>query len=174
MKKIYFSVMEKIGKAIKFAVAAVLVLMALLMFIEVLRRYFWNQQFAWSEELIRYMAMWVAFLGGAVAYKEKSLVCFDLLSGKLAKKKKVLLSLLSNTIVLVFLSFICYLGFKNISSPSTYMQISVGMKVSMAFPYAAIPVGTAFMVIFSLNNYIEIFDKHRREETEGKEAQTNG
>ena len=67
MKKIYFSVMDTIGKAIKFAVAAVLVLMALLMFVEVLRRYFWNQQFAWSEELIRYMAMWVAFLGGAVA-----------------------------------------------------------------------------------------------------------
>lgn len=171
MKKIYFSVMDTIGKAIKFAVAAVLVLMALLMFVEVLRRYFWNQQFAWSEELIRYMAMWVAFLGGAVAYKEKSLVCFDLLSGKLVKKKKLLLSLFSNTLILAFLVFVCYLGFKNISSPSTYMQTSVGMKVSMAFPYAAIPVGTAFMTVFCLNNYVQIIDEYRGEMR--REEQTN-
>ena len=117
------------------------------------------------------MAMWVAFLGGAVAYKEKSLVCFDLLSGKLVKKKKLLLSLFSNTLILAFLVFVCYLGFKNISSPSTYMQTSVGMKVSMAFPYAAIPVGTAFMAVFCLNNYVQIIDEYRGEMR--REEQTN-
>lgn len=160
MRKKYLSMMNMISQCIQYVIAATLIFMVALMFVEVVRRYLFGHQFAWSEELIRYLAVWVAFLGGAAAYKEKQLVCFDLLSSKFQGKNKMLLELFSNTVVLVFLTFIFYLSLKNVMSPSIFMQKSVGMKVTMAFPYAAIPVGTGLMVIFTLNNYMDIIGKY--------------
>jgi TRAP-type C4-dicarboxylate transport system permease small subunit len=134
MKKYYFTAMALIRKTIQFAVAVVLSFMVLLMFVEVLRRYWFGQQFLWSEELIRYLAVWVAFFGGAAAYGEKSLVCFDLLSGKLKGTSKLVIDLCSNTIVLLFLLFVFHLSLKTVSAPSMVNQIGIGLKVSMASP----------------------------------------
>ncbi|MGL5437205.1 MAG: TRAP transporter small permease [Lachnospiraceae bacterium] len=156
MKNYYFAVMQVIRKIIQYAVAAVLLFMVILMFIEVLRRYFLGQQFVWSEELIRYLAVWVAFLGGAAAFGEKSLVCFDLASGWLKGTSKFALDICSNTIVLAFLLFIMFLGIKTVTAPSTVNQIGIGLKVSMAFPYMAIPIGVGMMALFSINNYLEL------------------
>ena len=161
MKKFFLLLLNTINICFQIAVAIVLVLMALLMFVEVIRRYIWNLQFAWSEELIRYMALWIAFLGGAVAYHNKALVCFDLLSNKIVGRKKLILELASNTVILAFLLLIFFLGIKNVMSPSTNRQISVGQKVSKAYPYASIPDGTGMMTIFSINNYFEIIGRYR-------------
>lgn len=169
MKKMYASTMNFISRLIQYTVAAILLFMALLMFIEVLRRYFFSNQFAWSEELIRYLAVWVAFLGGAAAFKEKSLVCFDLVSGRFKGVVKLVIELLSNTVVVVFMGFIFYLGMKTVTSPSTYKQISVGMKVSMAFPYAAIPAGSSLMALFGVNNYFNIIEEYLQKIHEEKE-----
>lgn len=152
MKKIYFSCIDWVCKIIQYLVSVILVFMALLMFAEVVRRYLFGLQFGWSEELIRYLAVWVAFLGGAAAYHEKSLVCFDMIRKKLEGKAGIAAALLSNIIILAFLVLICYLGIKNILSPSVYRQSGVGLKVSMAIPYAAIPAGTGLMALFTLNN----------------------
>lgn len=169
MKKMYLSVMNHISKIIQFIVAIVLLFMALLMFIEVIRRYFFGMQFPWSEELIRYLAVWIAFLGGAAAFKEKALVCFDLVSEKFKDVSKLYLQLVSNTIVVIFLVFIFYLGMKAVLSPSTYLQISAGLGWSMSFVYAAIPVGTGLMIIFALNNYMEIMDGYRSKRQNGQQ-----
>ena len=107
MKK--FAVFELISKIIQYMITAILIFMVLLMFTEVLRRYIWSVQFIWSEEFIRFLAVWVAFLGGAAAYHEKALVCFDLISGKLHGKGKLILDLITNTIMLVLFIFILYL-----------------------------------------------------------------
>ncbi|NLB90825.1 MAG: TRAP transporter small permease [Clostridiales bacterium] len=162
--------MNVVSRLIQYIIAAMLLFMALLMFTEVLRRYFFSHQFVWSEELIRYLAVWVAFLGGAAAFKEKSLVCFDLVSGRFKGVVKLVIELLSNTVVVVFMCFIFYLGMKTVTSPSTYRQISVGMKVSMAFPYAAIPAGSILMVLFGVNNYFNIIEEYLQKSYEDKEV----
>lgn len=165
MKKIYFSCIEITCRIIQYLVSIILIFMALLMFAEVVRRYFFGMQYAWSEELIRFLAMWIAFLGGAAAYREKSLVCFDLISGKMKGKVKFALEMLCNTFVLIFLILIFYLGIQNVFSPSTYKQVAIGLKVSMSFPYAAIPVGTGLMILFTLNNYFDIIGRRLKKES---------
>ena len=54
-------------------------LMLALLVIQVLCRYCFNLPLAWAEELVRYTYIGVSFLGAAVAVRENSHICIDIL-----------------------------------------------------------------------------------------------
>src|SRR5690606_9920890 len=43
--------------------------MAIIVFLQFFTRYVMNDSFAWTEEIARYMLMWVTFVGAATAFR---------------------------------------------------------------------------------------------------------
>jgi tripartite ATP-independent transporter DctM subunit len=87
------------------------------------------------------------------------LVCFDLLTTKLPPKRKVLLEIFNNSACLVFSIFILILSIRKIMMPSMHNQISVNTGLAIFIPYLSIPIGMAFIVLFSINNYGELINR---------------
>lgn len=155
--KYYKAFLNFLYEAIKYAVAAALLAIIGLMVLEVIRRYFFSKQFTWSEEFMRYVIVWVAYVGGAAAFRRGSLVCFDMVSGRLTGRPKVILDLVNNTVVAVFVAFNAYLGYSAVHSPSIARQISPGLQVPVPVLYWSIPIGCFFMVLFAIENYFTLF-----------------
>ena len=82
--KIYSKIMDILFNILKWITAVMMLFMVLLTFVEVLRRYFLSTNWAWSEELVRYLTVWCTFPGGAAAFRAGALVCFDLVLLKLS------------------------------------------------------------------------------------------
>ncbi|HHX36360.1 MAG TPA: TRAP transporter small permease subunit, partial [Clostridiaceae bacterium] len=52
--------------------------MAIIVAIQVIWRYFLNSPLVWAEEFARYCLVWISFLGSAVALKEGKLAAVDI------------------------------------------------------------------------------------------------
>lgn len=154
-------VLDIIAKIVKGFLGILLGIMLIVALVEVFRRYFLGRSFAWSEELIRYLIIWISFLGAAVAYKEQSLVFFDMIVDRIKGKNKFVLFLITNTVSLVFVAFVFINSLATINMPSIANQNSIGLQISMVIPFMAAPIGLGLMLIFGLYHYRVIIDTYK-------------
>ena len=60
--------------------------MTVIVAVQVFFRYVLNQSLFWSEELARYLLVWLSFLGASVAYRRKAHPGIDILQAKMPVK----------------------------------------------------------------------------------------
>jgi len=127
---------------LSYLIAAALALMVVLVFGNVFMRYAFNSGFTLSEELSRWLFVWLTFMGAVVALRSKSHLGTDMLVGKLGPFGKKLCMGLS----LMLMLYCLWLLFKG-SYEQTLINLtstSAVMEVSMAWFYAS---GMVFSVL---------------------------
>jgi len=151
--KIIDMLIDGVTIAAKALAAIMLAVMLLVVIAEVGSRYFFSISFPWANELIRFMMVWVAFIGGAVTFKDGGLVFFDMILNKLPPKTKTLFQLTINTVILVFCAYMFYMSWRTTFSRSIATQTAIGLQISMSIPYFGITLGLALFNIYCLYNY---------------------
>jgi TRAP-type C4-dicarboxylate transport system permease small subunit len=154
-------VCDIIEKILILLVAVFAAVMITITTIEVVRRYFFSQSFQWAEELSRYLMIGVAFLGAAVGYRKKDLVPLDLITSHLSPRLQLIIELIMEIVSFVILAALLYFSFKTVSSPIVYRQISIGLPISMAIPFATMPIGFTCMILFAVEHFMEMPSKFR-------------
>ncbi len=108
-----------------------LALMVVLVFTNVVLRYAFSSGITMSEELSRWLFVWMTFLGAVVAMREGSHLGSDTLVSRLPRAGKKLCFVLGHLLML----FVCWLLFKgayeqtliNLTSTSAVMEVSMGI-----------------------------------------------
>lgn len=128
-----------------YLIAAALAVMVLLVFGNVFMRYAFNSGFTVSEELSRWLFVWLTFLGAVVALRDNAHLGTDMLVGRLGPTGKRICMGLS----LVLMLFTCWLLFKGSYDQAiiNWDTTSAVMEVSMSWFYAS---GMAFAVLGGL------------------------
>ncbi|MBS7806431.1 TRAP transporter small permease [Variovorax sp. PCZ-1] len=129
-------------KLLEYAMALFLALMVLMVFGNVVLRYGFNSGITISEELSRWLFVWVTFMGAVVALKEKGHLGTDMLIARLGVQGKKLCLGLSLLLMLA----LCGVLFKgaweqtkiNASSSSAAMEISMGIFFSVGLMFAVL------------------------------------
>lgn len=94
-----------VGKAIEALVVLILSAMSILVFFNVVLRYGFNSSINVTEEVSRYMFVWLAFLGTILAFNENQHVNVGVLVDKLSPKKRNILGIVTDLAML----YCCYL-----------------------------------------------------------------
>ena len=125
-------------------VAAVLIAgIAVCVFLQVLFRYVFESPLAWTDELSRYLQVWMVFIGAAIAADRLSHFHLDLLHQYLPRGA---LHYVDIGVLLATLAFTGVLGFYGMQILETvHRQLSPAIGVQMSYAYSAIPVGCALM-----------------------------
>ena len=152
MLRVYNRFIDYICKAIQYFVAVLIMAAIAISFIEVVRRYFFNQVFVWSDEFVRFCLIYVGLVGGAAAYRYGQLVCFDSLLNKLKEGPRFVCAILSDLISLALLVFCFVLSIQTITAPSVTSALSTGMKIPMVVPYLAFVIGFFLMILFCVGD----------------------
>jgi TRAP-type transport system small permease protein len=140
------SLIDGYCRIIGYLIAAALAVMVVLVFGNVVMRYGFNSSFTVSEELSRWLFVWLTFLGGVVALRDNAHLGTDMLVGKLGplgKRVCMGVSLLLMLYCLWLLFQGTYDQFKvNVDSESPVMQVSMGWfyACGMAFSVLAAPI----------------------------------
>ena len=113
---------------------------------EVILRYVFSHSLIFTEELSRYLMVWVVFLGSALAVRDGSHIRIGILVNRLGPKLQRFVSLVAYTLTLVFLIVIALEGIKIL--PRQLYQMCITIDISLFYFYLAIPVGSVFMIIF--------------------------
>ncbi len=101
--------------------------------------------FLWTDELARYAMIWCAFLAASSALKKGQFLRFDLFVKALPERFTRTATLVSDVLMLVFSGF--FLSYGYAITPITFLQKSSAMQLPMFYPYLALMVGIAFMVV---------------------------
>ena len=142
--KLVYEVDKIINKILQAAVVIMLSVMSIVVFAQVVFRIV-HMSIPWSEELSKYLLIWSTFLGSALCIRRNSLVGLEFFLNSMSKKNQKILQTLLNLIVCVILLFLIRVGFWAVRQ--VWFQITPVLKQSMGLMYAAIPVGSVFMLI---------------------------
>jgi TRAP-type C4-dicarboxylate transport system permease small subunit len=136
---------ENLAKGEAAVLIAMVAVMTVVVFLQVLFRYVFAQSLQWSEELARYLFVWLSIFGAALALQKKGHFGLDLLyrmlSARFQRVIKFPVYLLMGMVIFVILFHGIILVQK------TALQESPAMGISMAWAYASLPVGGALMAI---------------------------
>lgn len=140
--------MLKILEKVEDAFCAVsLLVTAIVLFINVVLRYVFSASTSWAEELIRYLMIWITFIGGSVCVRRGAHIRMDFLLTILPKRAGILLTRLVYLIAAGFCAALFCYSVRLVLFTVELEQTSPAMGVPMWIPYMAMPIGSALMVI---------------------------
>ncbi|VGO19181.1 TRAP transporter small permease [Pontiella sulfatireligans] len=150
----------KFKKGMTSALNVVLIVVVALLVIDVVwgvfSRHVLGAQTKWTEELARFLLVWVSLLGGAVAFGTKGHLGVDYFVGKFHPETQRLMAIVSHGVVLFFASAIfVYGGARVVSDALTMEQTTPALGWKMGYVYLALPIAGIFMVIYTIENLIE-------------------
>lgn len=150
----------KLKKWMTTALNAMLIIAVALLVVDVVwgvfSRYIIGEQTKWTEELARFLLVWVALLGGAVAFGTKGHLGVDYFVTKLHPDARKLMAIVAHLIVLFFACsiFLCG-GSRVVSGALAVEQMTPALGWKMGYVYLALPISGIFMVLFCIENLIE-------------------
>lgn len=141
-------VFRVLDRTINWFLALLMAAMVIVIAAQVWYRFVLNDPLSWSEELGRYLFVWISFMGAAAGVRYQVHLGIDVLDKLLSPKAYRYVVVAVNLIIQVFLLTIIYWGFKILDIIK--FQTSPSMNISMVYPYLAVPVGSIFMFINSV------------------------
>lgn len=144
------NVMGSLDKALKFALAILMTAMVVSVVWQVLSRYLFVVPAAWTEELARFLLIWIGLLGAAYAYRHGSHLGIDLLANKLGASGQRRLHSIVHTVCLLFAVSVLVIG----GGALVYMtwelkQYSAAMGLPIAYVYSVIPASGLLISLFA-------------------------
>ncbi|MCR6098263.1 TRAP transporter small permease [Salipaludibacillus agaradhaerens] len=132
---------------------------------QVFSRYVLGAPSTFTEELLRFLLIWVAFLGATYAFGSNQHLAIVFLKNKLTGKKGVSLQIVIDVIVIIFIFTILVRGGYAIVD-STMGQLSPILRWPMGVIYAILPISGVLMIFYQLINIMERSKGYKVEENE--------
>jgi TRAP-type C4-dicarboxylate transport system permease small subunit len=136
---------EAVNRAAEILTQVLLGVMVVVVFTQVIFRFFIQQPLSWSEEVARYVFVGIIWMGAATVVKDNGHPGMDLLTRSLPVAWQRAIHILVNLLVAATLVTVVVTGFRlvaaNMSQPSPAMELPMGI------PYAAIPIAAAIMLL---------------------------
>lgn len=165
--KVIYDHMEEIVLAPGFAI------MLVINFANVLSRFVLKNSWAFTEELCTMMFVYITFFGAAVAVKRRQHLGFTLILEKLPTIPKMIMDTLITICIVGFLCIMIRYGTRVCLNQIASKATTAALRIPTAWGNAAIPVGGVFIIIRTIEVYIQDMKKNialLRSGKEGKEA----
>lgn len=118
---------------------------------QVFSRFVLQSPSSFTEELARYMLVWVGILGASYVAGQKMHLAIDLLPTKLKGKSKAYLEIFIETCIFIFALVVMVIGgIRLVTITLTLNQISAALQVQLGYVYTVIPLSGILMMFYSI------------------------
>lgn len=129
--------------------AVFLGLIVIIMFAQVLFRYTFNNSLSWTEEIAKFIFIWITFLGAALCFRDRMHLGVDFLVEKIPLKYKPFLEIFNTLVITIFNGIMIIIGFSWVINVSGTISPAVGLPLNIVF-YAALPTSAAISFIYGI------------------------
>jgi TRAP-type C4-dicarboxylate transport system permease small subunit len=142
-----------IDKLLEFAVAGVMAVLVVDVLWQVFTRFILRDPSSWTEELARYLLIWVGLLGAAYAAGRRMHLAVDLLPTKLTGKKRLQLEIFIEIATLAFAFFALVIGgFRLVMVTLVLNQTSAALQLPLGYVYVVVPLSGVLIMFYSLDH----------------------
>ena len=119
----------------------------IIIFMQIVMRYVFNNSLSWSEELARYLFIWFSWLGISIGQRKGEHIVITMLTDRLRGIALTAVLLLKDLVTLGILVVLIYYGAVVVMKQLDMGIVSVALKVPMDVIYASMPVGCFCMAV---------------------------
>ena len=137
--------------------------MSILIVTQVFFRYVLQNSLSWSEELARYMFIWLIYIGISYGVKMRKHICVDAVYAAMPKKVKPFYGIIGDLLFLAFAVLVVYYGIDVMQQVTAQGQVSPASHMPMGIVYSAPWVGmilTSIRLIQNIAGDIKKIVKH--------------
>lgn len=152
-----FKIRDYIIRVLKSVIILLLGVMVVNVCWQVFSRYVLNNPSRFTDELARYLMIWLAFFGSALISKKNLHVTIDILPSSLSKKNKSRINTI-NLVVIIFFTFLIFvIGGGNLMFISLELgQKSAALQVPLYLVYSCIPLSGCIIIFIKICELIKI------------------
>jgi TRAP-type C4-dicarboxylate transport system permease small subunit len=152
------SVIKYLDKTLAAALMLVMASILLCVSWQVISRYMLKDPSSVTEELARFLLIWVGMLGAVYAYRTNSHLGLNLVLDKMSALPKRMTLVLIQLLVIVFSALVLVFGgYELVDLTLELKQISAALSINMAIVYAVLPISGILLIIYSLVNLSDLF-----------------
>jgi TRAP-type transport system small permease protein len=129
---------SRLEVALDFLLGLMVAVMALAVFYQVFGRYVIGRAPAWSEELARFLLLWLVLLGAAAALRSGGHISVTALFDDASAARRRVLFCLRDLLLGAILLLLAWQGY--LFAALNGIQASPVFEIPMAVPYAALPI----------------------------------
>lgn len=132
----------------RWLVGAMMAVMFVLVFTNVVTRYGFGFSISWAEEVSRFLMIWVTFLGAGLALREGRHVAIEVFQDRLGQAVARWIRIIIGGVLIAFFCALIYLGIE--FAAFAWDKETMVTQIPRGIPYLAIPIGMTFLVIHFL------------------------
>jgi TRAP-type C4-dicarboxylate transport system permease small subunit len=134
--------------------------MTVVVAVQVFFRYVLNQSLFWSEELARYLLVWLSFLGTSVAYRRKAHPGIDILQAKMPSALQNIAAYAVHLASLSLFVVMIYFGYR--FAYFVRLQISPALYLPKWIVFSIVPISGCILMVHCINFLLqELAGRHR-------------
>ena len=114
---------------------------------EIIRRFVFSYSSIWGEEVARYSFIYLAWIGAALAVKNRSHIRIDVLLNFLPTRGKALIYLFGDLCTLVLACVALWVSIDPVLVSIEFGSVTHGLRVGQFWFFAAVPFGFSLIVL---------------------------
>ena len=144
--------LKLLDNATKIVVATCGMAMLFTVLMGIFGRYVVHYSLPWTEELPRFLMIWMALFACPLAFDYGFHASFSALADKLGKRGKIINLIFTRVLIIIFLSVVVYKGFSLMDVFAFQKAPTTG--ISFAIPYSAVPISASLFLLKYVLDFI--------------------
>jgi len=137
-------------KGIEYIGGFFVLIMTLVILLQVIARFVFNSPFTWTEELARYLFVYITFLGAGLLVYQRSHLFVEIVFNLFPSTVKKVVQMIIDLIVAGFSAYVIRSAVSLMGTSATHK--STGMGLPMSFVSLSVLIGAVLMLFYSLYN----------------------
>lgn len=149
---------SNIDKVIEWVLVVLMSLMVINVLWQVFTRFIMGDPSSFTDELARYLLIWLGLIGAGYVAGKKMHLAIDYLVGKMSSSYQKKINIFINIAVLLFALVVLVIGGISLVHLTLDLeQISSALQIQLGYVYIAAPISGLLIMFYSITNIIEIY-----------------
>jgi TRAP-type C4-dicarboxylate transport system permease small subunit len=147
---ILLTLKKNTDNVLKWFVIIIMAAMTINVLWQVFSRFILQSPSSFTEELARYMLVWLGILGASYVAGQKMHLAIDLLSTKLKGKSKSAVEIVIQSCIFIFSLFVMVIGgIRLVTITLALNQISAALQIKLGYVYLVLPISGLLMMFYA-------------------------
>lgn len=137
---------------------------------QVTTRYVLGSASSFTEEIARFLLIWIGLLGSAFAYRMNLHLAFDYFSEKVTGRRKKWLGYFIHSLIALFSFLVLVVGGSYLVLLTWELnQVSAALQIKLAYVYSVLPLSGALIILYAISFMTDIYrDRMQKTTPESK------
>lgn len=147
---------QKIDKVLEHILVALMAINTLDVLWGVFTRYVMGAQASWSEELARFLLIWIGILGAAWASGKNMHLAIDLFPSSLDPVRRRKLYKYIDVLIIIFAFFVMVVGGSRLVYVTFILgQVSAALQLPLAWVYIVLPISGLLVIYYKADDLLD-------------------